>query len=511
MTTSRAGDLRSAASAAVMHCLVTQQPEGHWNNSPADVITETALACIALLGHSDKASRQAVTLARMWLSTKTLKPAEGLQGQVEKALWTLATDDTSPIEFALNGSVIDGQPEASWLRLTMAIALYRDRPARHGLPVTVLRAALQKAMSDRPTPEDITAYVLTEAPTPHDKAARRATDRLASVFAERADTPTDALTASLCLLAHAAVDRWGSATRRHCSLLHRTQRGNGTWCSSFADIRGTALTLRALRDYPGFAALALPQAVSFLRITQNKDGGWPARPGTRSDSGTTALVLHAVAGLGLPAEVVLAALAFLGSNRTTDGLWTARAGVGGDEAVCTETVAHVVAAMRHYPKALAPSVVSARHWLAEEVRGVHNGDRLVSRYGLPRAVFSASEALGWKEPVGQDVTRRLIKLQNADGGWPSGYGGTSTAAATGLALAALGNGGLLDTSLAKPGTDFLLLNRRGDGSWPADSRTSGGCSALTHAFGLMGLHSAWQLTTRSRGSHPGQRTELAPL
>ncbi|MGW7369011.1 hypothetical protein ACWGI8_37715 [Streptomyces sp. NPDC054841] len=499
MTTSKEQALAMAVRAAVMHCLMSQHNSGSWNiRSPR--VSDTALACIALALKRDDASNAAVARARAWLTEHGVEQLREFSGPVERLLWALAVDDTRPVELDIDAFEAGSAAAVRWSRLVMAIALYSDRAVHGGPSVETLRESLSVAGHNSSSLEETVAYVLTEAPTPNFEGANRAVDRLAAgdrgLAAAGSRGP---IHTSLALMAQDAVAPASEAARRHRSRLLVAQQSDGTWGCSAGDVRSTALTLRALREDPAFVAHARPHALAFLLAAQNDDGGWPLSFGTESDSSTTGLVLTAFAGLELPDNVVLRGLSFLGERQTTAGLWTVPSAHGELEAACEETTSHVVAALRQYPEVSAPSAERARAWLADRAR--ESSPVPHQHRGQPYAAYRTADALGWSESLGRAVALRLLRLQNNDGGWSHEDGGASTPSATGIALAALGNAGVLDPEVWQSGTDFILRSRRQDGSWSAEALIAEPrplwlhCPAITQSFTALGLQSgshAWE-------------------
>lgn len=298
---------------------------------------------------------------------------------VEQALWSLAVDDAQPVELrhpALVGAVLKDPEELRWFRVVQALALHRDRPIRGGLSVDALRRALRNdavdeepagglsAGSDRHT-ESLALYVLLEFPSEQNESALAAAQRLISAQSADDDFGRNPLSTSLAFLAMDFTARGGPAWQRCRTQLLRGQRPDGTWRHPASDVRDTASTVRVFREDPAFTTHALPAAVAFLCASQNDDGGWPARRGTDSDCGTTAQVLSALAGLGVPDLVIRRALGYLERRRTPQGLWSCHVAGDSDEPY-EETVAQVVSALRHYRRPDTPPTERARAWLLDE-------------------------------------------------------------------------------------------------------------------------------------------------
>lgn len=510
-TTPRLRALDGALTATAMQCMLTQHTNGSWVSPPSSRIPETALACFALSRVGDNDSLAAVARARSWLfhhppvRNGLTHPVNEL---VEQALWSLAVDDAQPVELrhpALVGAVLKDPEELRWFRVVQALALHRDRPIRGGLSVDALRRALRNdavdeepagglsAGSDRHT-ESLALYVLLEFPSEQNESALAAAQRLISAQSADDDFGRNPLSTSLAFLAMDFTARGGPAWQRCRTQLLRGQRPDGTWRHPASDVRDTASTVRVFREDPAFTTHALPAAVAFLCASQNDDGGWPARRGTDSDCGTTAQVLSALAGLGVPDLVIRRALGYLERRRTPQGLWSCHVAGDSDEPY-EETVAQVVSALRHYRRPDTPPTERARAWLLDE--RLRLGHPEPGRYrGDAYAVFRTVEALGWSEPAVASIVRRLAGLQNRDGGWAYEEGGPSASGPTGLALAALGAAGILDEESWATGTDYLVSGQRADGTWADEGQIASphplplACPALTRAFTAMGLRAA---------------------
>lgn len=513
MSVNRVQRLETAVSETVMHCLLTQRDNGSWGDRPAPRTTETAMVCFALSWSGDNDSRKAVARARGRLFRHPPEPTSNpLADLVESALWSLAIDDGEPVEL---GPVRAASPEETRLvNLVQVMALYGDRPIHHSLSLDELRRAFRDESSGPEAGpveaisrvENLAAAVLLDMPLHEHEPAWQAVDRLMSVQSLDGSFAQDPLATALALLALGVAAHGSEAWHRCRDHLLATQLPGGVWRGRPLDVLETALVIRAFRKDPAFEEHALPAAVSFLRAVQNADGGWPVRTGDASDTGATALVLAAVAGLVLPDRVVTRAVAFLESRQSPDGLWAA----GDDTAAppCEETVAHVVAALRQYPVAHSVPYERARSWLRdrEAARGGPTLEGREGRFlGLPYAVFRTVDAFGRSTQESRSAADVLAALQNEDGGWASRPGGASAPGPTGLALAALKEAGILDERQWAAGVDYLLTHRGSEGCWESAPQMTDPrplpCSsrAVTQAFAIGGLHAALRHTYT--GSH----------
>ena len=97
-------------------------------------------------------------------------------------------------------------------------------------------------------------------------------------------------------------------------------------------------------------------------------------------------------------------------------------------------------------------------------------------------------------PLGEREARirRLLALQNPDGGWGQEKGLSSDAYATGQALYFLGLAGVArDRPEVGRGVRSLLANQKADGSWPMTSRAHPGEKPSTNPVPITYFGSAW--------------------
>jgi squalene-hopene/tetraprenyl-beta-curcumene cyclase len=88
--------------------------------------------------------------------------------------------------------------------------------------------------------------------------------------------------------------------------------------------------------------------------------------------------------------------------------------------------------------------------------------------------------------------KRLLELQNKDGGWAQERGLPSDAYATGQALYFLRLAGVArDRQEIRRGVAFLVANQKEDGSWPMTSRAHPGAKPMTNPVPITYFGSAW--------------------
>jgi squalene-hopene/tetraprenyl-beta-curcumene cyclase len=100
----------------------------------------------------------------------------------------------------------------------------------------------------------------------------------------------------------------------------------------------------------------------------------------------------------------------------------------------------------------------------------------------------ASRPPGEREPG----IKRLLELQNKDGGWGQERGLPSDAYATGQALYFLSLAGVArDRPEIRRAVAFLVARQEEDGSWPMTSRAHPGAKPMTNPVPITYFGSAW--------------------
>ncbi|QCX81535.1 Squalene--hopene cyclase [Streptomyces sp. YIM 121038] len=469
---------------ATRHALATQWPDGSWSSLPGPRITETALCTLALARSPHPGADRAAERGRVWLAGGAVPQDHHPVAQaVEAALLSLALGTGGPIDVS-HPSFADRALSAR-ARLIQAIALHTGRATHGGTGPAALRTLLASALATpgrlkRWTRVELwAAHALVEAAHGNRPAARRAARAIADEQSPAGDFFANPVTTALAALALQAAAPGTAAALGAARNLITGQHPDGTWRFATSDVWDTALTVRAFRGAAAFDRRGLPAAVAFLVEAQNPDGGWPYRSGVESDNDTTAAALIALGGAsGVPGTTVGAALRHLAGQQTPDGLWRTWQSAG--DPPVDDVIAHVVTALDRHQGRHRTRSATARRWLAERLRT--QGRWHAGWYrGLPYATAEVLPAVGAAAlEVGHPAARALAETRNPDGGWPVEAGGPSAPAATGLALAALERGGLLDAGHWAEGLAYLLETQRADGTWPGVPLMYGPRPLLTH-------------------------------
>lgn len=489
---------------AAWQALSSQQGNGSWVSDPDPRITETALVALALRGAAHDAPAAAAG-ALGWLRGAAPQEHHPAALAVETALRSLALGEKGPID--LRHPSFAHPAHAARARLLEVVALHTGRETAGGDPAR-LRASLSDSWSradrlKRWTRVELwSAHALVEAHFGSRERARQAACRIAGEQSPAGDFFGNPVSTGLALLALRAGDPESTAARRCTEYLLGSQFPDGTWRFTSSDVWDTTLMTRVFRGEPVFDRHALPRAVAFLVGAQNPDGGWPFRSRVESDNDTTSAALIALRNAeGVPAKTIVGGLNHLAEQRLADGLWCTWQSAG-DPSV-EDVVAHVVTALDLYSDRHVIARDEARGWLEERFRR-HGRWHAAWYHGLPYATAEVLAALapGGDDP--HDAALALADTQNPDGGWPAEAGEASSPAATGLALAALETGGVLDRERWAAGLDHLTASQRPDGNWPGKPLMYGPRPLLTHyqthtqAFAATGLF-AGQRYLRTHG------------
>ena len=191
--------------------------------------------------------------------------------------------------------------------------------------------------------------------------------------------------------------------------------------------------------------------------------------GIPGDSDTVSYILWGLAAENFPADAATDAMAsFLMRQQVADGRWRIFAHRPPMESSDIEVTALSMRAIQVYaPKAgraaYDRAVEHAGAWLAQ-ASPMSTEDHALRLLGLSWA--------GANKDLVHTSAQALVAAQRPDGGWSQLSSLTSDAYATGEALVALAESGVMPTSDAayKRGVDFLLRTQFADGSWFVKSR-----------------------------------------
>lgn len=175
---------------------------------------------------------------------------------------------------------------------------------------------------------------------------------------------------------------------------------------------------------------------------------------------------------GYPADVMTdSAIVDLAESQALDGSWPA-----GEEQPRPPITESLIATTTRAIRAIqAYSIPARRHEFAARV----DQARKWLRQAKPRDTDDFAmrlSGLAWSGGSRQDLlqaAKALIALQHSDGGWSGNRYGKSDAFATGEALTALAESGVLSVrdSSYRRGVDYLLSTQYPDGSWYVRSRS----------------------------------------
>jgi ankyrin repeat protein len=185
---------------------------------------------------------------------------------------------------------------------------------------------------------------------------------------------------------------------------------------------------------------------------------------------TASYILLGLAAEACPPDPATDAIArYLKSRQGTDGSWRTFGGRPPLESSDIQGTATALRAVQVYmPKArrteYEKTVQLAAGWLAK-AEPKTSEDRAFQLFGLMWA--------GGKQEIVRKAAHDLLEQQRSDGGWAQTPSLASDAYATGQALVALREAGVVTTSDAayKRGTQFLINTQVEDGSWYVRSRS----------------------------------------
>lgn len=185
---------------------------------------------------------------------------------------------------------------------------------------------------------------------------------------------------------------------------------------------------------------------------------------------TTSYILLGMAAEGWPPDLATDAMArYLKGRQRADGSWRTFGGRPPIESSDIQNTATAMHALQVYmlkgqQAEYEKSIQLAAEWLAK-AKPVTTEDRVFQVFGLAWA--------GDRKKIAQQAGRDLLREQRRDGGWAQTPSLPSDAYATGQALVALKEVGVLMPSDAsyQRGTQFLINTQIEDGSWYVRSRT----------------------------------------
>jgi ankyrin repeat protein len=234
----------------------------------------------------------------------------------------------------------------------------------------------------------------------------------------------------------------------------------------------TAMTVAAARKQglPVDEDIALRQRQSIAAYAEtNRERNLQGLP-IAGESDTAGYILLGLAAENWPADPATDAMAYyLKGRQNAGGAWPSFAGRpplegSGIQGTATAMRALQVYAPRPQRAEYDRAVQRAADWLAQ-AQPATNEDRSFQILGLVWA--------GGKQEIVRKAGGDLLREQRTDGGWSQLASLTSDAYATGQALVALKEAGVLKPSdpAYKRGTQFLMNTQMADGSWYVRSRS----------------------------------------
>jgi ankyrin repeat protein len=267
--------------------------------------------------------------------------------------------------------------------------------------------------------------------------------------------------------ARAALDRSISLLQQNDATFLRK-----AGCVSCHNNSLTAMTVAAARKQglPVDEGIALGQRQSIAAYAEtNRERNLQGLP-IAGESDTAGYILLGLAAENWPADPATDAMArYLKGRQNAGGAWPSFAGRpplegSGIQGTATAMRALQVYAPRPQRAEYDRAVQRAADWLAQ-AQPATNEDRSFQILGLVWA--------GGKQEIVRKAGGDLLREQRTDGGWSQLASLTSDAYATGQALVALKEAGVLKPSdpAYKRGTQFLMNTQMADGSWYVRSRS----------------------------------------
>jgi len=233
----------------------------------------------------------------------------------------------------------------------------------------------------------------------------------------------------------------------------------------------TAMTVAAARKQ-GIAidegtARAQAKAIASY-IEGNRENYLQGRP-IAGGVDTASYILLGLAAENWPPDPATDAMArYIKSRQRDDGEWPVFAGRPPIEASNIQNTATALRAIQVYGPAARRSeydqaIKRAADWLAK-AQPVTNDDRAFRIFGLVWA---------GRQDLARQTAADLLRQQRSDGGWAQRQAMSTDAYATGQALVALHQSGVLkpSDSAYQKGAQFLMRTQLEDGSWYVRSRS----------------------------------------
>jgi squalene-hopene/tetraprenyl-beta-curcumene cyclase len=487
------GEARRALDRAIDHALATQHAEGYWEAAADARILDTAIVAQSIAaGRAEPDRFAAYGRARRWLQEAQPQRHEPVVHQIDQWLRDLVTHETPEPPAAPD---ISSQKYAGRALLIQAIAVSAGAPGADAAGLLAMTAAVvQKAGGGQLkqwqrvilTAAEIIGRTRLGASVPRSLVAALEEE-------QRSDGSFCLMPAvtGIAYMALRATKHCPGAARRCLDHILQTQSPDGTWRFVSNDIWDTTLTLRSLRGESRFDRCAVDTAADFVERAQDPDGGWSFKRSLEADNDSTGAALLALAGTRQGRRAWPAAQAFARWTQRANGLWTTWQSA--DDTPALDATAHMVAGLdAHDPTAV--DTAEARNWLASNYH--HEWAWKVEWYSpTGYAVAEIAAAIGWAHDRTVDAIGFLVEHQHDDGGWATVPGDDSSGlAATGLALSAIANSGVIvPTETITAALGYIIDSQRGDGSWAGAPMMYGPRPFLvhfpthTHAFVAAGL------------------------
>ncbi len=482
----------------------TQGEDGAWTLPPEPRVLENALILLTAGQHASL--RPACDRARAWLRNAPTQTHHLIPALLDRWMLDVANGHRRALDLR---DPSFGEPAFKHRKLFFnVLALHWGCPVLGGASRGDLVSLLAEKLASRGAAQ-MKAWSAAELASlllllcdPAELSAAVSADALEVIYGAQTGCGSVALNPISTAVAAAALHRWvphSPQLARALASVARDQQADGTWRFSAAEGWDTALLLRAFGGCELFPDRIKERARAFLTRTQNTDGGWPYRAGVESDTDTTGMTMLALAP-AVSAEVATAACQYLQRMQTEEGLW--RTWHYRDDPPAEDVVAHALLGLQRLGSS-GIDTERAKRWLESKLQANQGWQAhwyKIRSYGA----HEVGMALGRQHPDTRYVARRTLETQHPNGGWAPDDGATTTAAATGMAVALIAQYVPADHPALQRGLEYLLSEQSVSGAWvgPTDMYAPRPFAVdypfQTHALAAMGVLAVHEKLTRPR-------------